>query len=184
MLVDLLQGQKVCNRPEISYSKQLNQVGIRRHHHVLILGGGNQTLLRQTAEIVGPFGSLTVLDDDVNLRQQIQKYAREKLYKARNPYSPLHPALDVRTTNQRTQTVPVHAQSITLPLPFIRDQFDAVWIATKPAWLATAYLQQLDDELLRVTKRGRMMAYLGETPQSESASDGVTLFLVCQTIQA
>ena len=91
----------------VNYIKELHNYGIRRNDDVLVVGGSNMALLVTMARLIGPYGSITVIDRDPVALADVFTMAEVGQFKAIRPFTHGHPAFDFRNAEQRFVTVPV-----------------------------------------------------------------------------
>ena len=137
----------------INYANLIYRCGVRRNHHVLVIGGENVELLQKLGKTVGWRGQITVLDNRDWVRSTLNAQAKEGYFKAYKPYLGGHPAFDERA--HHSKFVPVRFKVEPLEagrLPFDDNHFDMLWIETLPQGLAEAQFDQMICEFERVSK--------------------------------
>ena len=142
------------NEQNINYVKELHKAGIRRNDKVLVVGASNIALIEAMAHLIGPYGSITVLDSDPVALADLFGLAENGQFRANKPFTGGHPAFDFRS--QEARTVPVNVtvqQTYDIDLPYANDQFDDVWFDSPILMLSDEENFYFSEELKRVARR-------------------------------
>lgn len=138
---------------QTNYATLFYRCGMRRNHHVLVIGGENIELIQTMAKMVGWRGQITVLDNRDWVCQALERHAADGLFSAYKPFIGGHPTFDERA--HHSKFVPVRFQAARYAegrLPFDDDHFDLLWVESLPEGLGEPQFDQMICELERIAK--------------------------------